>query len=201
MEMDLKGIIDKIKKEGVSEAEKKAGEIISSAEEKARGMIETAKKERENIVGNAEEEAGKLQANAEKAIKQASRDTILSLKEEIVKIFDIVLKEKISDELKPDVLREAIIQIVNKFGDEEKIDLEVLLNEKDKKELEKTLFSKFKEKTKKELILKVSPAIENGFRIGEKGKNSYYDITDEAVAEAFKTFLNPRITRIIGRND
>lgn len=200
MEMDLKGIIEKIKEEGVSEAEKKAADIISAAEIKAKSIVKEAEEKKDKILKKANEEADKLRKNADESVRQAARDTLLALKSSLTELFDTVIKEEVSEELNPDILKETIISLVDKFGKSEKTSLEILLNEKDKNDLEKTLFARFKDRIKTEVILKVSPSIEKGFRIGEKGSNSYYDVTDEAVAEAFKTFLNPRISKIIEKN-
>ncbi|MFH1837027.1 MAG: hypothetical protein ABH862_02775 [Candidatus Omnitrophota bacterium] len=199
MEMDLKGIIEKIKKEGVSEAEKEVQVIISRAEEKAKKITEKAQKESEQVAAKARNEAAQVQANGEAALKQASRDTLISLKASIVKVFDNILREEIPKDLKPSAMEGAIINLIASFNKDAKTSLEILLNEEDKKTLEKTLLSKLKDKTKQEIVLKVSPSVESGFRIGEKDSNSYYDVTDEAVIEAFKSFLNPRIARIIDK--
>jgi len=88
-------------------------------------------------------------------------------------------------------------QLVENFKKDGENEIEILLNEKDKKELENIFLSKLKGEMKKGVELKVSPQIENGFRIGKKGDNSYYDFTDEAIAEVFKAFLNPKITEIM----
>ncbi|MDP8258393.1 MAG: hypothetical protein P9L90_03100 [Candidatus Aadella gelida] len=200
MEMDLKGIIEKIKEEGVSEADKKAEEIISGAETKAKSIIKETEEKKDKILKKAAEEADKLRKNADESVKQASRDAMLALKASLIGLFDTVIKEEVSKELNPDILKETIVNFVDKFGDSEHTSLEILLNEKDKKSLEKTLFARFKDRMKTEVTLKVSPSVEKGFRIGEKGSNSYYDVTDDAVAEAFKAFLNPKISKIIDKN-
>jgi len=197
MDMDLKHIIDKIKTEGVSEAEKQADEIVASAKTKAKNMIAEAEKEKQEIIKNAGEEAKKLKNNAEEAIKQASRDVLLGLKESIIAVLDKILKGDISGQLTPDILQQMILNMVKNLTADKAFDVEVLLNAKDKEKLDKLLVSAFKKETKKGVTLKVSPAVEHGFRIGEKGGTSYYDFTDEAIAEAFKAYLNPKVSAIL----
>ncbi|MBU1084224.1 MAG: hypothetical protein ABIG55_01860 [Candidatus Omnitrophota bacterium] len=200
MEMDLKGIIEKIKNEGVSEAEKKAEEIISAAEGKAEELLAKAGKDKDEIIEKAGRTAEQLKANAEESIKQAARDAVLGLKGEIAGLFDNVIKKEIRETLTPDAVEKAILKFVEEAGKTEKKELEILLSEKDKEQLEAIILSKLQEQAKKGIVIKASPALEKGFRIGEKGKNAYYDLTDDALTETFKAFLNPRISRIMENN-
>ncbi len=197
MEMDLKSIIDKIKTEGVSEAEQKAADITAQAENKADSIIKEADQKKEKILKKAEQDAGNLKKNAEEAVKQASRDVLLSLREQIIGLFDRVVKQEVAREMPPAALKEMIIAVSEKFKKEGLLDIEILLSEKDKKDLENTLLSALKKEMKKGVTIKTSPSIEHGFLIGEKGKSSYYDFTDDAIAEAFTAHLNPKIVEIL----
>jgi V/A-type H+-transporting ATPase subunit E len=195
MEMELKTIIEKIKQEGVGEAEKKAADMIKEAEAKGKGIIEEAKKKA--ILKEAERDATALKKNGQEAVKQASRDVLLSLREKIVDLFDIIIKKEVAAQLSPAVLKEMIVKLAKSFTKGQELDVEVLLSDRDKKSLEEELFSALKKEIKKGITIKVSPKIERGFRIGQKDKESYYDFTDEAIAEAFMTHLNPKIVEIL----
>ncbi|MGB2600994.1 MAG: V-type ATP synthase subunit E [Candidatus Omnitrophota bacterium] len=197
MEMELKNIIDKIKTEGVSEAEKQAAGITSQAEAKAKSIVEAAQKEKDAIIKEAGQAAEKMQKNGEEAIKQASRDVLLGLRQSIVGLYDTVIKRDVSEQLSPDVLKGMISQLTESITKNKKFDVEVLLSEKDKKQLEEMLLSGLKKELKKSVDIKASPNVEHGFRIGEKDGSSYYDFTDEAIAEAFKAYLNPKIAQIL----
>ncbi|MEA3489599.1 MAG: hypothetical protein U9R44_04575 [Candidatus Omnitrophota bacterium] len=197
MEIDLKNIIEKIKQEGVGEAERTTAEMIGRAEKKSGDMIEAAEKEKAQIIKKAEQDAENLQKTGEEALRQASRDVMLGLREAIVSLFDSVVKKEIKDQLSPEAVSGMISGLVEKFEKDKMIDLEVLLSEKDKEALEKTFLAKLKEKLAKGVTLKASPRVESGFLIGEKGKESYYDFSDEAITEAFKAFLNPKITELL----
>lgn len=197
MEVELKNIIEKIKEEGVGEAEKKAKDITGKAELKAQEILRSAEAERDEILKNAKQGAEKLKNNGEESLRQASRDVLLSLRKSIVTLFDSVIKQDIQDQFKPEMLKDIIIRVVENSAKEKVFDVEVLLNEKDKTKLENVLLAGLKEEFKKGVTLKVSPNVEYGFRIGEKEGNSYYDFTDEAILEAFKTYLNPKMVQIL----
>ena len=197
MEMDLKNIIDRIKEEGVGEAERKAADIISQAEDKAKDTLSGAEAEKEEVLKKAAEKAGKLKKNSEEALRQAARDVLLGLRGQITDLFDRVMKEKVAGQLTPDVLKEMIIRLVDHFKEDEKADIEILFSEKDKKALEKELLADLEKEMAKGVLIKASSGVEKGFRIGKKDENSYYDFTDEAIMETFKAFLNPKITELL----
>ena len=197
MEMELKSIIEKIKQEGVTEAEKQAGDIVSAAEEKAKQITQGAKDEKERILKKAREEAIKTRNNAEESIRQASRDVLLGLREQIVALFDKVMKKEIAGELSGDAMKKMIQVLVENFNKEGKPDIEVLLSKEDRDSLEKSLLDALVKEMKKGVTLKASSAVEHGFRIGVKGENSYYDFTDEAIEEAFKANLNKNLIEIL----
>ncbi|NQT32458.1 MAG: V-type ATP synthase subunit E [Candidatus Omnitrophica bacterium] len=197
MEMDLKNIIEKIKSEGVDEAQQKATVIISEAKKEAVKTIQGAEAEKETIIKKAKVDADKLKTNAEEAVRQAARDVLLGLKDSIVALFDKVTKKDVAKTLTPKVLTEMIVRLVDKFQESGKTEVEVLLSDKDKAALEETLFANLKKEIAAGVTLKASSALESGFRIGKKGESSYYDFTDEAITEAFKIFLNPRMEEIL----
>ncbi|MFH1310519.1 MAG: hypothetical protein ABIH85_07580 [Candidatus Omnitrophota bacterium] len=197
MDVELKGIIDKIREEGVGAAEKEAKEIIQTAETRANTLIANAEKERKNILNEAKEEAMRQEKTGQDSVRHAARDVLLSLRENIVGLFDKVIKEEISGQFSPDLLKNSIGAIVENFCKEKSTELEVVLNEKDKESIQKYFLSKLKTKMAQNIEIKVSPNVKSGFLIGKKGKNSYYDFTDDALADAFKNFLNPKLIDIL----
>jgi V/A-type H+-transporting ATPase subunit E len=197
MEMELKNLIDRIKEEGVLEADKASEAIIKKAEEKAGEIIASADKEKSAIISDARAKADSFRKNSEKAMKQAARDVLLTLREDVTAFFDRVVKGKISGQLSPNVLKEAIVTAVNNLRKDGILDIEVLVSKEDRDKLEKTLFSSFGSEVKGHIKLKGTKSVEKGFRIGERGKDSYFDFTDEAIAEAFKKYLNPKLVEML----
>jgi V/A-type H+-transporting ATPase subunit E len=197
MELELTNIIEKLKTEGVGEADKEAARIISEAKDKAKSIVDGAKKDKEKMVHDAEQQAAMLKKNGEEALQQASRDTLLALKQSITKLFDSAFRAQVSAEMSPDVLKDMIVRLVENIAKEKTFNVEVLVSDKDKKELEKTLFAALKGELQKKVTLKTSPNVERGFLIGEKDGTSFYDFTDGAVAEAFTSYLNPKIAELL----
>lgn len=197
MEMELKSLIEKIKKEGVEESEKEASIIIKQAEEKAQNIIISAQEEKESLLKDAEQRMQSLKKNTEKAMKQAARDVLLTLRERATDFFDRIVKEKIAKELSPLVLKEIIVKAANNLQKDGILNVEVLVSKEDREKLQKTLFASFAQEAKKHIALTGTKTIKKGFRIGEKDKDSYFDFTDEAIAEAFKRYLNPKLVEML----
>ena len=56
MESNIKGIIEKIKKEGVEKAEEEAAKILSRAEEERKKIMDEARKQAEAMIDSAQKE-------------------------------------------------------------------------------------------------------------------------------------------------
>jgi V/A-type H+-transporting ATPase subunit E len=197
MEMELNSLIDKIKREGVQEAQKGADKVVSDARGKADEIINAAERKKADIIKNAQIEAKNFRKASEEAVKQAARDVLLSLRGRITELFTKVVRRRISDELAPDALKVAIVSAVRNFRKEGALDIEVLVSKKDRDKLQKSLFNALAKNLKAHLTLTGSSGIDKGFRIGEKGKDSYFDFTGEAVTDSFTRYLNPRLRDVL----
>ncbi|MDY6856689.1 MAG: hypothetical protein SWO11_18675 [Thermodesulfobacteriota bacterium] len=198
-ETNLDGLIRRIKEEGLEEARKKTKEITVSAEERASEVVEEAREEAEAILKEAEEARKREEEAGKKALKQAARDTVLRVKESLMQIFDIVLKEETGKILSGKELEKIIIRVIDGWikDRDEGVQLEILLNEKERKTLEDFFLSKYKQKLKTGIEVNVHPRIEKGFHVGEKGNNFYYDFTDEGISDVLAAYLTPKLAEIL----
>ena len=194
-EVKLENLIEKLRKEGVEDAQKKSDEIIKKAEKEAKEIVENARKKADEIVKNGEKEAEKFQQNAEQSIKQAARDSELTLKNRITEMFDAVFKREVSDSLDSEFLKDLIAKIIEKWSDQPEIEVQV--SDDDKKKLEDLLFKNLKKDVKEGVTLTAGRDISEGFRIGMKDENVYFDFSDETIADMLKSFLNERLNEIL----
>jgi len=193
MEVELKNLIDKIKTEGVEQATAEAQTLTAEANQKAEKIIEEAKAKADNIETEARAAADAHSKNTDKALKQASRDTLLALRERVVEFFERVVRDKVREELSPKILTDIIAKAVEHCVKEKAMDVEILVNDKDRDALEKSLLGTLKVYAKERVVVKGAKNIEKGFRIGEQDKDFYLDFTDEAIVESFKRYLNPKL--------
>jgi V/A-type H+-transporting ATPase subunit E len=197
MESKLEHLIERIKKDGIAEANKAAEEIVKTAKKEAEGILKQAREDGKKIVGQAGKEADKLQGNSEAALKQAARDTILVTKEKLIKLCDAVLKQEVGARLEPEFMKELILKVVSQWG--KKNQLEVLIAENDLQKLQQLIFTKSHEQLNDTVTIKVDKGISKGFRIGLKDDAVYYDITDTSIGEFLGEFLNPGIREILDK--
>ena len=193
MTTELKNLIERIKKDGVEQAESEAAKIAEDAKLKAKEIIDEAGRKAQEIIAAANEDASRLKTSSEHALKQAARDALLSLRGRVTEFFARVVKANVQDELSPTVLKDIILQAVEHCIKEGIMDIEVVVSPADKKALEKKLFAALRKEAKEKVLLKAGKGIEKGFRIGERDKNSYLDFTDQAIAEGFKRYLSPKL--------
>lgn len=197
MEVNLESLIAKIKKDGIEEAQQGAQQILDKARNQAQEIVETAKKESAGIIAKAEKEAGKLRSNTEAALRQAARDLILSLRQELTKLLEATFKTKVAAQFDESFLKELIMKFVSSWAENRNAAFEVLLSKADAKKLHNLLASSLKETAAKTVEVKASQSVSHGFRIGIKGQDLHYDFSDEAILEALKVFLNPATTKLL----
>ncbi len=199
MEVKIDQLIEKIRQEGVETARQNADEIVANAKKEAAALLDKAKKDADNLVQDGKKQTDAFQKNAELAIQQAARDSELLVKTRLNDLFDQVFKSDVGATLTPDFLQKLIQNIVDQWGKGE--DAEILVNDADQKSLEALLKKGVNGKAQDGIVLKVSDDIAQGFRIGVKGEDVYYDFTDETIAQMLKSFLNPKLKEILERKD
>lgn len=197
MDVKLDSLIEKIKKEGIEDAQQQSDELLKEARQKAASITDNAKKEAEKIVEDGKRQAEQFQKNAESDLQQAARNTQLLLKEKITALFDNVFKKEVATTLTPDFMKDIILKIVDTWGKD--TNAEIVINEKDKKKLESLLFSSLKKDAKESISIRISKEVASGFRIGLKDDQVYYDFSDEAIADTLKTLISPALKEILDK--
>ncbi len=195
MEVKLEKLIDKIKNEGVGSAKKEADKILQEAQDKAKNELKSTNKKIETLKENAKKEIDSYRANANDSIKQAARDTIISVRDEIKKLFDNALSKKITNSYDEDLMKKIIVDIAKNWAEEK--DLNVVANGIDIDKLQKLVIEQVKNNLKNSIEIKLDKKISHGFRIGIKGEDMHYDFTDESILDTLKLYLNPKLNEIL----
>ena len=84
MDIQLQELIDKIKKDGVTTAEKTAADIIADAEKKAASILDEAQKKSDDMIKNAKTEIARLEKASDDAVVQASRNMLLGFRDSLI---------------------------------------------------------------------------------------------------------------------
>lgn len=195
----LKELLEKINQEGVKQAEDKARAIELKARKDAGKILEDAKKDAQAIVQDAKSEAEKIGKVTELALRQAARDLLLSLKSEIRKILDKIISGEAAKSMSHEDMVVILDNLIQRYVETNAAssNIEVLLKKEDAGKLKDTFIGKLKSKLKDGIEFKPSPNINAGFSISfDKGK-SFFDFTDEGLAEALSAYLSPEISKLL----
>ena len=199
MSEKLKGLLEKINQEGVKQAEEKAGVIETKARADAEKILRDAKIAAQKIIEDARTDAKKTKLSGETAIKQASRDLILALKDEIKKIFNKIIAGDTEKAMSAQDMAGILGDLIEGYieGNGKSSDVAVLLKKEDLVRLKETSITKLKQRLKEGVELRPSANINAGFSISfDKGK-SFFDFTDEGLREALCAYLNPELSRLL----
>lgn len=196
MEVQLKELIEKIKIDGVKDAEVKAADIVKKAEAKAEEIVAKAKKEASRIITDAKEEAVKSGLSGQEALKQAGRDLVLNLQTKITDLFNIIIKQDVASAMDDKVLAETIVKLIGPWKGSTD-NLQVLLSEKDYKNVENVLRTKLADQIKKGFEVKASKSLDAGFLVSMKDGSAYHNFSAEGIAEVLSEYLNPRISALL----
>ncbi len=199
MSENLKGLLEKINQEGVKLAEENRKAIEDKARKDARKILEDAKKLADEIVQKAKVEAEKTKVNTNLSVKQASRDLLLSLKEDIRKILNKIIAGEINKALSNEEIAGILAGLIDKYVDKngQTSDIKVLVKKEDLEKVKDAFMSKLKDKVKAGVEFRPSANINAGFSISfDKGK-SYFDFSDEGLLETLCVYLNPELAKLI----
>ncbi len=199
MDVQVKELIEKIKNDGVKNAEENSSRIISDAEKKAASLIEAAEKEAAEIKSQAQNEASRMEQAGKEALKQAGRDLLLGVKKDVEELFDRILQAGTADVLKGDSLKECIVSVLKSWKDDESGDLTLLVAPETLKSMEAELKAELKGKVDKGLEIKPFSDLDAGFRISVKEGRAFYDFSDKELMELLSKYLNPGLMSILDK--
>ncbi|MDA3955552.1 V-type ATP synthase subunit E [Oceanispirochaeta sp.] len=197
MDVQVKELIEKIKNDGVKNAEENSSRIIFEAEKKAAALIENAEKEASDIKSQAQNEASRMEQAGKEALKQAGRDLLLGIKKDVEDLFDRILQSGTAEVLKGDSLKDCIVTVLKSWKDDEIKDLSVLVAPETLKSMESQLKSELKAQVEKGLEIKPFSDLNAGFRISVKDGRAFYDFSDKELMELLSKYLNPGLMSIL----
>lgn len=176
MEIQLRELIEQIKKDGVTAAEAEAETIVDAAKAEAEKIVAEAKAEAERILRDAKAETERMTKSSEDAIRQAGRNLLISFRESVSRELGAVVGEKVADVYAPDALARMIEEIVVRWANKpDAEELTVILNTEECDKLEQSLLAALKEKLSQGITLRANDSFDGGFRIAVSGGSAYYD--------------------------
>lgn len=96
MSEDLQGLLEKINRDGVEKAQREADEIISAAKKKAAEIVKAANEEAAKSRADAEKASADYAERAKETVREAARDTILSVKDAVTALLEKLLAKDVA---------------------------------------------------------------------------------------------------------
>lgn len=195
MNLEIKELIEKIKKEAILEVEKKKQEILAEAKQSAQRTIQDAQLKAQEIIKEAESKANQIQENLKSNLKYLGRDFLLILKDQIQQLFLKIIQQEIKETLTSEGLKQILEKIIlNVCSEKEAV---VYLSEEEFNRLKDTFLKELKEKLKDQVNFKIDPELKLGFRISFDKEKSYFDFSQEALADYLFKRLQPQIQELL----
>jgi V/A-type H+-transporting ATPase subunit E len=95
MSEDLQSLLEKINRDGVEKAEAEAKKIIDAAEKRAAEIVSSAKDEAARAKAEAERESALYAERAAETIRQAARDTVISVRDSVTRLLENLLAKNV----------------------------------------------------------------------------------------------------------
>ena len=192
---DLQALLNKINEEGLKKAEQTKADIIAKAQAEAKGIIKKAQEEADDCRAKAQADSQILVQKGEEALRQAARDMMLSLRQQLQSRFKAAVLQLMDATLDAHQMPNVIVQLVESYlqtdGNED--NLELLVNPQQLDTLSSAVKAKLADNLKARCEFSPSLSVANGFKLAFKDNDVLYDFTDQALADAVASYVGPRI--------
>ena len=117
MAEDLQSLLEKINRDGVEKAEAEAAKIIAAAKEKADALLKSARDEAAQAKAQAEKDSAAHAARAAETIRQAARDTVISVQGAVTGLLEKLLTQNVDKALADEASAAALVlEVVRSFA-------------------------------------------------------------------------------------
>ena len=196
MENKLQELTDRLYKEGLSKGKEEGEAMIAKAENKAGEIIDAARAKAEEIIKTAQKEAEDLKVKVEGDIKMAATQSVQATKRDIENLLlgGMISGKATSALSSVEFVKEIISAVAKGFNSQEASDLELVLPESLKSEVEPFINGELSKALSSGVSAKFSNKIQGGFKIGPKDGSYFIDLTAESFEALIGEYLRP-VTR------
>lgn len=200
MAEELQSLLDRIQHDGVQKATREKEQILEQASQEAAGLVRQAEAKAAELRKQAENDAKLTEQRAQAAIRQAARDILLALREDLQDRLRQIVRACAGDAMTPELMGQFVLAMQKAFLERKDAGdptLEVLLNAKDKDRLEALCRGALAKELKAQPRLTLGHDLGAGLKLASKGSDLYFDFTDEALADLVCNYVGPRLAAIL----
>lgn len=199
MQTKLQELTEKIYNEGVQKARDEAETILNEARQKATAIEKEAEKNAETIVKEARQKSDTLKSHVESEIKMALNQAISALKQELgglitLKAIQPSVKEVFGDK---EYVKKLVEMVVKGWTQKGEFDLQVVLPEQDRKQMESYFMNQLASEMNKGLEINFSDGLKSGFKVGPADGSYVISFTDQDFMNFFKAYLRPKTSELL----
>ena len=199
MDNKLQELTDRLYKEGLSKGKEEGEAILAEASRKAEEIIAAAKKEADAVLRDARKEAEDFRTKVEGDVKMAATQSIQAVRNDIEnlmvgKLTDSAVNASLAD---VEFIKEAIKAVAMNFNAQGAVDLEAVLPEALKGELEPFIKGELAGALKGGISASFSKKVSGGFNIGPKDGSYFISFTDETFRSLISEYLRPATRKIL----
>jgi V/A-type H+-transporting ATPase subunit E len=196
MDIQLKELLEKIKNEGVASAQEQASALLAQAEKNAAGILAQASAKADSLIADAKQKASVLEASSRESLKQAARDLLLSVDQDLSKKFNALLSKATAMALDADTVKKAVEKIISSWAPGSVADLSVTVDPAILEKIRDGLTQSLADEIKKGLQIQAG-AGGSGFKVMQKDGSAYFEFSAGSLTEVLSTFLNPKLADIL----
>ena len=199
MQNKLQELTEKLYAEGLSKGKQEGEEILAKAKVQAEEIVAKAHAEAAAIVAAAKKDAEDLKTKVESDVKMAASQSVAATKKDIetlvvAKMTEAEVKNALTS---ADFVKEVVLAVAKGFNTEESVDLEVVLPEALKNDLEGFVAKELANALKGNVEASFSKKIAGGFTIGPKDGGYFISFTDETFNALISEYLRPATKKLL----
>jgi V/A-type H+-transporting ATPase subunit E len=199
MQNKLQELTDRLYNEGLSKGKQEGEEILAKAKVQADDILAKAHAEAAAILSAANKEAEELKTKVQSDLRMAANQSIAATKKDIetlviTKMTEAEVKKALTS---ADFVKEVVLAVAKGFNAEEPVDLEVVLPESLKGDLEEFVANELAKTLKGGVEASFSKKVAGGFTIGPKDGGYFVSFTDETFNALISEYLRPATKKIL----
>jgi V/A-type H+/Na+-transporting ATPase subunit E len=201
MQSKLQELTEKIYNEGIVKSKTEAEKIVADADTKAKAIIKEAEAIAKKTIEDAEKQADELKENTQAELKLASKQIINATKQSITDVITggivaLPVKDAVKDK---DFIKSVIEKIASnwKVDDKTSADLNIILPESQKNELDAFFKKQAQNLLKQGIEFNYSKGLKSGFQISPKDGGYKVSFSEEEFENYFKGYIRPKLVELL----
>ena len=199
MQKKLQELTDKLYNEGLSKGKQEGEELLAKAKVQADDIITKAQAEAERILAAAQKQAEEIKTKTASDVKMAASQSIAATKKDIEtlivgKMTGEAVKKALSS---ADFIKELIQAVAEKFTTEGPVDLNLVLPESLKNDLEPFATKELAKILGAGVEASFSKKVAGGFQIGPKDGGYFVSFTEETFNQLISEYLRPATKKLL----